>query len=614
LNTQKQIFLIVVLFFTFVGACGAYAVVDLPIRAEDQAQWHEKEEIERGALLFANNCRTCHGNKGEGGIGLPLNIDKFKDEDPLVLAANTELLTRTLQCGRAGTMMQPWLDGNGGALNERQVEHLVKLITAPATDTDPDTGQLTNRGWLEAEEFAHNLNRETAVVVGGSTLDTVADEHHIGQLELARLNNLDPNATVQKGTVLNLPPTPGKENRTFKVTDTGSLSKVANRTHAGAITLANLNGIPYRYNDETQVMTLLDDAGNPVTGLFPGTELALPEYAVYAVRAGDTLDSIAERHGITVSELRSANSGADLPSDAEEQLPFERMLELPSGTQVLAQAGDTVGSIATRHGLEPEDLLAVNPDLTAESILVAGQQVQLPEDAVYIVQSGDTLESIAAEHPGTTAAGLAEQNNVDAGTAFGPEIILQLPPVDAYVLQGQSLDDLAETFSNVRASELAEANGIPSNAILRVGQQLRLPDSAWGSAAGDALNPGTACVQHIVPTSVFEELSGTGEPTPEVERPSQMATDLVIEANSNDWTFVVDGERMTPNEGVALIAAGTDVRFVTVLGRHNIVLNGEVQGEDINTGDERTVTFGEPGQFTVTCDYHPAMFGTVFVE
>ena len=613
MNTQKQIFLIVVLFFMFVGACGAYAMIDLPVRAGNQADWHKEESIRRGALLFANNCRTCHGNKGEGGIGPTLNKDEFKNQDPLVLEANIQLITRTLECGRAGTLMPAWLNENGGALNVRQIEHLVDLITAPGTEIDEETGNLTNKGWREAEEFAHNLNHETAVIVGGDTLDSIAAAHKIGVLELARLNNLNPNTRVAKGTKLVLPPTPDKENRTYEVKEEQTLERIADRLHVGAIVLANLNNIPYRYNEKENALTLLNEEGDPVTGLFPGTELRLPEYAVYVVRAGDTVTSIAEAHSLTESAIRNANPDFDFPAGNDEELAWERALQLPANTRVRVQEGDTVATIAAKHGLEEADLLAANEALTAETPLGIGQELALPEDAVYIVQSGDTLESIAAAHPGVTVEQLVDLNNIDPDGLFGPDVLLNLPEVDGYIVKGQTLAELAATFSNVRARELAEANGIPEDAILRIGQNLRLPDTAWGSAPSTTINPGTACLQHIVPQSVYEEISGTGG-RQEIEKPEQAASELRVEAHANDWTFIIDGQAQQPNEGVALIPVGSQVVFTSVQGLHNIVLNGEVQGDDLTQGSERTITFDEPGEYEVTCDYHPDMWGYVFVE
>jgi len=146
LNTQKQIVLIVALFFIFVGGCAAYTAIDLPVRASDQQKWTDEQSVERGALLYANNCRSCHGNKGDGGVGPTLNRADLQDQDPLLLRQSRELVRRTLQCGRAGTLMPAWLNTNGGALNSIQIEHLVNLITAPPPEWTPSVIRPTLAG------------------------------------------------------------------------------------------------------------------------------------------------------------------------------------------------------------------------------------------------------------------------------------------------------------------------------------------------------------------------------------------------------------------------------------------------------------------------------------
>lgn len=625
MNTQKQIFLIVALFFLFVGACGAYAAVDLPVRARDQKGWHESESIERGALLFANNCRTCHGNHGEGGIGLALNIDQYKDQDPLVLKNNRDKLERTLYCGRAGTRMQPWLDTNGGALNERQVEHLINFITAPGTVESEELAELTggggtmsNKGWEEAVEFAHNLNHESAVIVGGDTFDSIAKDHRIGILLLVAANNgMDPDAHLERGSDINLPPSRDFPNgRKYRIrTDNDTLSKIAEGQHVGSIALAELNNYDYRYDLDNNILTLRQD-GQDIAGLFPGDTIALPDGAQYIVKAGDTPASIAEQHGISESAITGGDNAGIVQLDDEGQIVAERRLQLPSNASTIAREGDTISALALAFGTTDDALIGANSGLTPESTLTAGQELALPADAYYVVQRGDTVESVAARLAGVSVDDLVRLNEIDPAKHFGPEVVLQLPKVDAYTVVGQSLDDLAGTFSNVTGSSLASANSLPdASAIVRIGQTLRLPDDAWGSAASDAINPGTACLEWIIPESVFKEnIPGLGTPAPEAEKPEQVTNELVIKANANDWTFVADGTTMPANQGVVLIAVGSEVNFTDTVGLHTITLNGEKEGADISNGDSRTLTFDTAGKFQLTCDYHVAMQGTIFVE
>lgn len=52
-----------------------------------------------GALLFHQNCAVCHGEDGDGGVGVPLNLPGF-----LAVASN-RYLHRTIRLGRPGRVM-----------------------------------------------------------------------------------------------------------------------------------------------------------------------------------------------------------------------------------------------------------------------------------------------------------------------------------------------------------------------------------------------------------------------------------------------------------------------------------------------------------------------------
>jgi LysM repeat protein/mono/diheme cytochrome c family protein len=527
LNTQKQIVLIVALFFIFVGGCAAYTAIDLPVRAPDQQEWSDEQSIERGALLYANNCRTCHGNKGDGGVGPALNRADFQDQDPLLLRQNRDLVRRTLQCGRAGTLMPAWLNTNGGSLNSIQIEHLVNLITAPATDEDA-FGNPTSFGWTEAEHFAHNLNLHTSAVVGGDTLALIARAHGIGPAELAALNNLPVEGTLKQGSTIRIPgfraDQDGYAYTVYK--DNETITKVAEAHFVGALIIADLNQLDYSLSVKRGVATmeLLTADGQPRAGLFPGEVLALPNGAVYFVTPGDTVPAVAERHGITEQQLKDLNDAIkDLEADAE-----------------------------------------------------------IPAEVTE----------------------------------------LKLPKIEGYVVQGQSLDDVAQTLSGTTASMIADANGLKSSDIVAIGTSLHLPEDSWGSAPPDQINPGTACVQWAVPQSVFNTLPGVGTSTPAAEpgEPDEISTNVTIFATQTvpeyDWIIEADGVRSGSNTGAVKVAVGTDILFENVAGLHTITINGTADKPDIGPapGDKRTITFNEPGKFYITCDYHPAMKGWVWVE
>ena len=528
MNTQKQIVLIVALFFIFVGGCAAYTAIDLPVRAPDQQKWSDDQSVERGALLYANNCRACHGNKGDGGVGPTLNRADLQDQDPLLLSQNRELVKRTLYCGRAGTLMPAWLNSNGGALNAIQIEHLVNLITAPATGQDA-FGNPTNFGWTEAEHFAHNLNLHTSAVVGGDTLSLIARAHGIGPAELAAFNNLPVEGALKKGSQLKLPGFRADQDgyiyNVYK--DNETITKVAEAHFVGALIIADLNQLDYKLTVKRGVATmqLLTSDGQPRAGLFPGEKLALPEGAIYLPNPGETIARIAEVHGIT-----------------------------------------------------PEQLVAENRELLSTLAVDEGLPVEITE--------------------------------------------LKLPKIDGHIVQGQSLADVANTLSNATAGMLAEANGLKADDIIAIGSSLKIPDDVWGSAPPSQRNPGTACVQYAVPASVFETLPGVSTSTPAAEptEPTEVSAQVTIFATQTvpefDWIVEADGVRSESNAGAVKVAAGTAITFENGAGLHTITINGTANKPDIGpaAGDKRTITFSEPGKFLITCDYHPAMKGWVWVE
>lgn len=528
MNTQKQIFLIITLSFVLVGGCAAYATIDLPIRAERQADFFVKESVERGALLYANNCRTCHGIQGEGGVGLPLNTEAFRDQSPLALEQNQEMIRRTISCGRAGTLMPAWLIDNGGALTENQIGHLVRMFTAPEDPVTEDGEEFANFGWAEAVHFAHNLNAESGVVLGGDTLSSIAAAHNIGPRELAEANGLEAGAALDAGTVLELP-TGG----TYEVEEGDTLDQVAADLNLGSVILAELNGLEYEIVEGVFVLTTTSD--DPLlrlteeqdeTGLLPGSTLMLPEGAGYNAVVGDSLETIAEAHGVSVGEIEDLNTDAlaELEYDSPDQ-------ELP---------------------LQSED--------------------------------GELIE-----------------------------LVLQLPQVDAYVVQGQSLADAADGYSNVSAESLAEANGIAADDQPVVGKSLEMPEDSWGTAPPSTVNDGAACIQHVVAQNIYDDITGGGAG---FERPEEFSQEVSVTAGANDWTVTADGETQEPNAGSVLMATGTTVTFENTEGVHTITVDDEtvVDVPDFPTGSTQTLTFDTAGEFDILCDLHPAMQARFYVE
>jgi plastocyanin len=66
MNTRKQVLVMTALLLVMLVAIAIYGAW-YPNRAEDAESHFEEATAERGAILFARNCRLCHGDVGEGG-------------------------------------------------------------------------------------------------------------------------------------------------------------------------------------------------------------------------------------------------------------------------------------------------------------------------------------------------------------------------------------------------------------------------------------------------------------------------------------------------------------------------------------------------------------------
>lgn len=140
-NTEKQILAMVILLVLSVASLGAYTWFDNGRRTEAISEVYERD-AERGAHIFARNCRVCHGNDGRGSesdsslVGLALNKPsntyawRTDNEGQLITLQNR--FRYTIACGRNGTPMPPWSLEQGGSLDDFKIDNLVTLITTNA--------------------------------------------------------------------------------------------------------------------------------------------------------------------------------------------------------------------------------------------------------------------------------------------------------------------------------------------------------------------------------------------------------------------------------------------------------------------------------------------------
>lgn len=157
--------------------------------------------------------------------------------------------------------------------------------------------------------------------------------------------------------------------------------------------------------------------------------------ATYTVRPGDTLSAIAGRVGSTVGALADANGIADpnrilagqvldVPAAEQDRAPDGEA----SGGHHIVQPGETLSDIAARHGITVSELASANGIVDPNRVL-AGSRLTVADapagsaadtapaaapatGADHVVQPGETLSAIAGAY-GIGVAELAAANGID---------------------------------------------------------------------------------------------------------------------------------------------------------------------------------------------------------
>lgn len=188
----------------------------------------------------------------------------------------------------------------------------------------------------------------------------------------------------------------------------------------------------------------------------PGT----PDTFQYVVQDGDTLLTIAQRFETDVETLRRLNK-LDNDNIAVGQplyVPYKDGITatgMPTPTPgpflYTIQVGDTLSGLGVRFGVDPIAILEANSaSLLDPNNLAVGTTILIP----------------GYQPPaGTTAEGGEEET--DSATTGGQQVVHT-------VLAGQGLIEIA-TLYGVSMEEIMAANGLTSQDILRIGQELIIP-------------------------------------------------------------------------------------------------------------------------------------------
>lgn len=203
----------------------------------------------------------------------------------------------------------------------------------------------------------------------------------------------------------------------------------------------------------------------------------------YVVQKGDTLYSIANKLGTTVSKLKKENNLTSNTLQIGEviRIPTKEIYEEEENIYIVKK-GDSLYSIANKYNTTVDELKRIN-NLTS-NILSIGQVLKLPSDKAnnvekeentisYTVKKGDSLYSIARKYD-TTIDRIKDLNNLTTNLLSIGQVLLI--PTDANlettytVKKGDSLYSIAKKY-NTTVDRLKQLNNLTSN-LLSIGQIL----------------------------------------------------------------------------------------------------------------------------------------------
>ena len=142
--------------------------------------------------------------------------------------------------------------------------------------------------------------------------------------------------------------------------------------------------------------------------------------------------------------------------------------------------GDTLSSIARRHGVKWQEIALLN-GITRDSKIQVGQELTLPANAVAVAEPEKPAVTPAKRGKGTAAKGEDAARPSSSSRSGGKsQVARPLPPDGKYTVKsGDSLWTIARRYG-LKTDDLRQANGLTSD-TLRVGQVLTLKAAADGA-------------------------------------------------------------------------------------------------------------------------------------
>lgn len=217
--------------------------------------------------------------------------------------------------------------------------------------------------------------------------------------------------------------------------------------------------------------------------------------ATHTVQKGDTYWTISQKYGVSLSDLLKANGAKE-----GDVLYIGDVVTIPSagsGTTYTVQKGDTYWLIAQRYGVSLSDLLNAN-GATESSVLNIGDVITIPSagsSSTYTVQKGDTYWLISQRF-GVSLSDLLKANGATESSALNIGDVITIPsagasspsspsaPTDGdkpYITYKSYTVKSGDTLWNIAIEngipfdELLSTNGLSESSYVKPGAVLTIP-------------------------------------------------------------------------------------------------------------------------------------------
>ncbi len=327
------------------------------------------------------------------------------------------------------------------------------------------------------------------VVTKGDNLYDLSRKFGVSVKDIKTANKLS-NNNLGIGNELLIPESNLKRNNRYVVKSGDTISQIAEKFGVKTKDLKNSNKlkndkleigqtlyIPYHNNSTNKIVDSKDEiVGPPIDEkkITSSENIQQKTPDIYTVKNGDTLGHIAEKHNVSLANLRKANGlkndklkiGQVLTIANRDINTVPLVQKKPAQTittnyEYIVKKGDTLSEIADKHGIRTNDLKRVNK-LKSHNLQI-GRKLVIPNSAVEIKIASHNKEEVPTKTKVEKPSQNISQNNINSNLTVS----------NVYKVQkGDTVYDLSNKFK-ISRENFKKWNNLNNN-NLKIGQKLFL--------------------------------------------------------------------------------------------------------------------------------------------